>query len=85
MEEQTVDLTKELRADLWDSLSLHDLWKQEILLKERINFAAHMNNQPMLVQMQRGLMHLQQVIKLKEEENQKRHKVDSVTIIKTLR
>lgn len=85
MEEQNIDFSKELRSDLWSTLDLYDLWKQEILLNERINFAAHMNNQPLLTQMQRGLMHLQQTIKLKEDESRKKHNVDSVTVIKTLK
>ena len=66
-EKPKFDPRTELNADLWGTMSLHDLYEQEILLQNRIDFALRVGNAPMQEQLQRGMAGLQALIKFRNK------------------
>lgn len=62
------DVTKDLRADKWEQLSLNDLWHQKILLQDKINFCNSIDQIAMVEQMTKGMMRLQALIEEKSVE-----------------
>lgn len=67
MAQEKMDPRKELNAEMWGDMSLHDLYEQEILLQQRIDFAIHVDNVPLIEQFKRGMLGLQALIKFKNK------------------
>lgn len=66
-EEPKFDPAKELNAELWPKMSLAYLYKQELLLQSRIDFAERVANTAMFDQLKRGMTSLQAIIKFKSK------------------
>lgn len=66
-DEKKFNPSKDLNAELWGTMSLHDLYEQETLLQDRIDFAVRVGNQPLHEQMLRGMQGLQALIKFRNK------------------
>lgn len=66
------DPDTELRSDMWEKLSLNDLWLQKILLQQRINYCISTGKIDMRKQMERGMAFLQALI----DEKSRKEKPD---------
>lgn len=69
------DPNTELRSDLWENLSLNDLWLQKILLQQRINYCVSTGKIDIRKQMERGMKFLQVII---EEKSRKEKPDDTI-------
>ena len=71
------DPEKELRSDLWDKLTLNELWLQKILLQQRMDFCGSRGKVEMRKQMERGMKFLEVRI---QERSKKEKPEDSIFI-----
>lgn len=62
------DVTKQVRSDKWDTMSLNDLWHQKILLQDKINYCSLIGQVAMIEQMERGMKLLHALIEEKSVE-----------------
>lgn len=62
------DPQKKLDSDSWNIMSITDLWHQKMLLQERIDVAKRMGKIDMQRQLERGMMTLMSIIKLKGDK-----------------
>ena len=60
------DPNTELRSDLWETMSLNDLWLQKILMQQKIDFANNIGNSALKIQLERGMQVLQVLIEEKQ-------------------
>lgn len=65
--EKKFNPSKDLNAELWGTMTLHDLYEQELLLQDRIDFAIRVGNEPLHEQLVRGMQSLQALIKFKNK------------------
>ena len=71
------DPNTELRSDMWDKLTLNELWLQKILLQQRIDFCNSIKKYELKQQMERGMKFLQVRI---DEQNKKEKPDNSIFI-----
>ena len=77
-EQPKFNAESELRSDLWDKMSLNDLWLQRVLLNNRMMFVQGLGKIGMYEQMARSMKFLDTLI---EERTKKETNIaDSVVI-----
>lgn len=62
------DPQKKLDSAHWNVMSITDLWHQKILLQERIDVAMRMGKIDMQRQLEKGMMTLMSIIKIKGDK-----------------
>ena len=62
------DPNTQLRADLWDQMSVNDLWLQHVIIQKRLLGARSIGNYPMEQQIQKGLDRLLLLIEEKSTD-----------------
>ena len=72
---------KHLRADMWDSLSVADLWSQRLLLQARINMAGNVGHKVIQQQLMQGMKRLELIIEEKTLEQQNPNEYKPFTVI----
>ncbi len=56
------DPRKELRSGEWDTMTLSQLYSQELLLQQKIDITNELNSQSVVIQLNRGMVLLQEYI-----------------------
>lgn len=54
-------------ADEWQQMSVNELYEQKIILQNRIFATSQMKNRNITVQLQRGMIQLEAIIKIKSK------------------
>lgn len=75
--ELSFDPNTELRSDMWEQLSLQDLWLQKILLQQRINICNSTGKIEVRNQLERGMKFLQVHI----DEKSKKESIENSVFI----
>ena len=53
---------KDLRADLWDTMPLQELWQQKVVMNNRITYLQQMGRNDIALQVARGMQRLEVLI-----------------------
>lgn len=71
------DPNTDLRSDMWEQLSLQDLWLQKILLQQRINICISTGKVEVRKQLEKGMKFLQVYI----DEKGKKESIENSVFI----
>lgn len=60
---------EKLNASLWDEMTTSDLFKQRLILQQRLDACALMGNLPMHQQLSMGMMRLNKVLSERDDDD----------------
>lgn len=54
-----------IQADDWGNMNINELYEQKMILQNRIFAASEIKNRPLLLQLQQGMIQLENIIQIK--------------------
>ena len=65
----TFQKVEKLDASQWEDMTTTDLFKQRLILQQRIDAVAHMGNLPMHQQLIKGMLRLNEVLSTRDDDD----------------